>query len=51
MAVTLQGYRDHLIPITRAPTVGTTDPQALFQMDAFLKSRDKVSFGLIGFYV
>ncbi|CAB3244657.1 unnamed protein product [Arctia plantaginis] len=41
MAVTLQGYRDHLIPITRAPTVGTTDPHALFQMDAFLKSRDK----------
>ncbi|XP_013183784.2 DENN domain-containing protein Crag isoform X2 [Amyelois transitella] len=41
MAVTLQGYRSHLIPITKAPTVGTTDPQALFQMDAFLRSKDK----------
>ncbi|XP_045500969.1 DENN domain-containing protein Crag isoform X1 [Colias croceus] len=41
MAVTLEGYRRYLIPITKAPTVGTTDPHALFQMDAFLKSRDK----------
>ncbi|XP_075979851.1 DENN domain-containing protein Crag isoform X4 [Anticarsia gemmatalis] len=50
MAVTLQGYRDYLIPITRAPTVGTTDPHALFHMDAFLKSRDKTQqrfFGLM----
>ncbi|KAI5651314.1 DENN (AEX-3) domain-containing protein [Phthorimaea operculella] len=42
MAVTLQGYRSYLIPITRAPTVGTTDPHALFQMEAFLRSRDRV---------
>lgn len=42
MAVTLQGYRSYLIPITKAPTVGTTDPHALFHMDAFLRSRDKV---------
>ncbi|XP_013140292.1 PREDICTED: DENN domain-containing protein 4C [Papilio polytes] len=41
MAVTLQGYRGYLIPITKAPTVGTTDPHALFHMDAFLRSRDK----------
>ncbi|XP_072937985.1 DENN domain-containing protein Crag [Epargyreus clarus] len=41
MAVTLQGYRSYLIPITKAPTVGTTDPHALFHMDAFLRSRDK----------
>ncbi|XP_035447484.2 DENN domain-containing protein Crag isoform X3 [Spodoptera frugiperda] len=41
MAVTLQGYRNYLIPITKAPTVGTTDPHALFHMDAFLRSRDK----------
>lgn len=50
MAATLQGYRDYLIPITRAPTVGTTDPHALFHMDAFLKSRDKTQqrfFGLV----
>lgn len=43
MAVTLQGYRGFLIPITKAPTVGTTDPHALFHMEAFLRSRDKVS--------
>ena len=42
MAVTLQGYRNYLIPITKAPTVGTTDPHALFHMDAFMRSRDKV---------
>ncbi|XP_068622803.1 DENN domain-containing protein Crag [Battus philenor] len=41
MAVTLQGYRSYLIPITKAPTIGTTDPHALFHMDAFLRSRDK----------
>ncbi|XP_045776028.1 DENN domain-containing protein Crag isoform X2 [Maniola jurtina] len=39
MAQTLQGYRSYLIPITKAPTVGTTDPHALFHMDAFLRSR------------
>ncbi|XP_065156643.1 DENN domain-containing protein Crag isoform X3 [Atheta coriaria] len=41
MALTLKGYRNFLLPITRAPTVGTTDPQALFQLTDFLKSRDK----------
>ncbi|CAG4943676.1 unnamed protein product, partial [Parnassius apollo] len=41
MAVTLQGYRSYLIPITKAPTIGTTDPHALFHMEAFLRSRDK----------
>lgn len=41
MAMTLKGYRGYLLPITKAPTVGTTDPQALFQLNDFLKSRDK----------
>lgn len=41
MAWTLKGYRNYLLPITRAPTVGTTDAQALFQIDSFLRSRDK----------
>ncbi|KAJ3666052.1 hypothetical protein Zmor_001507 [Zophobas morio] len=41
MALTLKGYRSYLLPITKAPTVGTTDPQALFQLTDFLKSRDK----------
>lgn len=41
MAMTLKGYRSYLLPITKAPTVGTTDPQALFQLNEFLRSRDK----------
>lgn len=41
MVHTLKGYRTYLLPITKAPTVGTTDPQALFQLNDFLKSRDK----------
>lgn len=41
MALTLKGYRKFLLPITKAPTVGTTDPQALFQLNEFLRSRDK----------
>lgn len=41
MALTLRGYRSYLLPITKAPTVGTTDPQALFQLNEFLRSRDK----------
>lgn len=41
MILTLKGYRNFLLPITKAPTVGTTDPQALFQLTDFLKSRDK----------
>lgn len=41
MSHTLKGYRSFLLPITKAPTVGTTDPQALFQLNEFLKSRDK----------
>ncbi|GBP34415.1 DENN domain-containing protein 4C [Eumeta japonica] len=41
MAQTLKGYRSYLVPITKAPTVGTTDPHALFHMEAFLASREK----------
>lgn len=37
----LRGYRSYLQPIIKAPTVGTTDPQALFHLVEFLKSRDK----------
>lgn len=42
MASILRGYRDYLVPISKAPTVGATDPSALFQLKAFLRSRDKV---------
>jgi DENN domain-containing protein 4 len=40
MASILRGYRDYLIPISKA-CVGATDPSALFQLNAFLRSRDK----------
>ncbi|XP_053670188.1 DENN domain-containing protein Crag isoform X1 [Anopheles nili] len=40
-ACILKGYRDYLVPISKAPTVGATDPNALFRMEAFLRSRDK----------
>ncbi|XP_072394333.1 DENN domain-containing protein Crag isoform X1 [Diabrotica undecimpunctata] len=43
MVLSLKGYRSYLLPITKAPTVGTTDPEALFQLNDFLKSRDKVN--------
>lgn len=45
MASILRGYRDYLVPISKAPSVGATDPSALFQLKAFLRSRDKVSKG------
>ncbi|KAL0114056.1 hypothetical protein PUN28_011401 [Cardiocondyla obscurior] len=41
MATILKGYRGYLLPITKAPTVGTTDPTSLFNIQAFLRSRDK----------
>ncbi|XP_038115190.1 DENN domain-containing protein Crag isoform X2 [Culex quinquefasciatus] len=41
MASILKGYRDYLVPISKAPTCRATDPDALFQMNAFLRSRDK----------
>ncbi|XP_050331360.1 DENN domain-containing protein Crag isoform X2 [Bactrocera neohumeralis] len=41
MASILRGYRDYLTPISKAPSVGATDPSALFQLKAFLRSRDK----------
>ncbi|KAL0276469.1 UNVERIFIED_CONTAM: hypothetical protein PYX00_004034 [Menopon gallinae] len=41
MATILKGYRSYLLPITKAPTVGTTDPNSLFDLQGFLKSRDR----------
>ncbi|XP_043280823.1 DENN domain-containing protein Crag isoform X4 [Venturia canescens] len=40
-AMILKGYRSFLLPITKAPTVGSTDPTSLFNIQAFLRSRDK----------
>ena len=41
MASILRSFRLYLLPITRAPTVGATDPSSLFDIQGFLKSRDK----------
>ncbi|XP_030380692.1 DENN domain-containing protein Crag isoform X2 [Scaptodrosophila lebanonensis] len=41
MTSILRGYRDFLVPISKAPSIGATDPSALFQLKAFLRSRDK----------
>lgn len=41
MAVILKGYHEFLIPMSKAPTAGATDPNALFRLEAFLRSRDK----------
>ncbi|XP_043666417.1 DENN domain-containing protein Crag isoform X3 [Vespula pensylvanica] len=40
-ATILKGYRSFLLPITKAPTVGSTDPTSLFNIQEFLRSRDK----------
>lgn len=41
MATILRGFRTYLLPITRAPTVGATDPTSLFNFEGFLHSRDR----------
>jgi pentatricopeptide repeat protein len=41
MSSILKGFRSFLRPITRAPTVGATDPWSLFDAVAFLSSRDR----------
>lgn len=41
MASILRGYKDFLVPISKAPQAGATDTSALFQLSAFLRSRDK----------
>ena len=41
MADLLGGYRQFLLPITKAPTAGSTDVDNLFDTEAFLRSRDR----------
>lgn len=41
MATILRDFRHYLLPITKAPTVGATDPTSLFNFDGFLASRDR----------
>lgn len=43
MASILKGYREYLIAMSKAPTVGSTDPNALFRLNSFLRSRDKTN--------
>uniref|UniRef100_A0A672J3Q2 DENN/MADD domain containing 4A n=1 Tax=Salarias fasciatus TaxID=181472 RepID=A0A672J3Q2_SALFA len=41
MAAILRGYRSYLLPITQAPSEKTTDASSLFDIQGFLKSRDR----------
>lgn len=41
MSSILKGFRSFLRPITRAPTVGWSDPGSLFDLEEFLTSRDR----------
>lgn len=41
MGSILRGFRSYLLPITKAPTVGATDPTSLFNFEEFLLSRDR----------
>ncbi|XP_022171182.1 C-myc promoter-binding protein isoform X3 [Myzus persicae] len=43
MGSVLKGYRWYLRPITKAPTVGATDTSSLFDLQGFLKSREKTN--------
>uniref|UniRef100_A0A1A7WWE3 DENN/MADD domain containing 4A n=1 Tax=Iconisemion striatum TaxID=60296 RepID=A0A1A7WWE3_9TELE len=41
MAAILRGYRSYLQPITQAPSEKTTDVTSLFDLQGFVKSRDR----------
>ncbi|KAM9753780.1 C-myc promoter-binding protein isoform 2-T2 [Menidia menidia] len=41
MAAILRGYRSYLQPITQAPSEKTTDVNSLFDLQGFVKSRDR----------
>ncbi|MED6269077.1 C-myc promoter-binding protein, partial [Characodon lateralis] len=41
MAAILKGYRSFLRPITQAPSEKATDASSLFDLQGFLKSRDR----------
>uniref|UniRef100_A0A8C6L8W1 DENN domain containing 4B n=1 Tax=Nothobranchius furzeri TaxID=105023 RepID=A0A8C6L8W1_NOTFU len=41
MSCLLRGYRTFLLPITQAPSDRTTDVSSLFNLQGFLKSRDR----------
>jgi hypothetical protein len=41
MTTIVKGYRQYLLPITKAPTIGATDAASLFDFQGFMRSRDK----------
>ncbi|KAI5098180.1 C-myc promoter-binding protein isoform X3 [Silurus meridionalis] len=41
MAAILKGYRSYLLPITQAPSEKATDASSLYDLQGFLKSRDR----------
>ncbi|MGH0173223.1 UNVERIFIED_CONTAM: hypothetical protein FKN15_064853 [Acipenser sinensis] len=41
MSCLLRGYRSYLLPITQAPSDRTTDSSSLFNLQGFLKSRER----------
>ncbi|XP_069796666.1 DENN domain-containing protein 4B isoform X2 [Narcine bancroftii] len=43
MACSLKGYRSYLTPITQAPSETTTDSSSLFNLQGFLRSRERSS--------
>ncbi|XP_039272461.2 C-myc promoter-binding protein-like [Styela clava] len=43
MAVLMKEYREYLLPITEAPSIGTTDPSSLFSIQDFIRCQDKAS--------
>lgn len=43
MAVIMKDYREYLLPITEAPSIGTTDPSSLFSIQDFIRNQDKAS--------
>ncbi|KAK1895261.1 DENN domain containing protein 4B, partial [Dissostichus eleginoides] len=48
MSVLLRGYRSFLLPITQAPSDTTTDCSSLFNLQGFLKSRDRTQQKIYG---
>lgn len=44
MASILKGYRHYLLPITTAPTIGTTDPNSLFDLNGNVFNIISLSF-------
>ncbi|XP_068425488.1 DENN domain-containing protein 4B isoform X2 [Clinocottus analis] len=48
MSGLLRGYRTFLLPITKAPSDTTTDCSSLFNLQGFLKSRDRTQQKIYG---